>query len=255
MVSNITWHISLLFSLLAPSVTLPSLPSFNDLKEHTRLPALNSNMQMSLHNSGRGSHREVRRTGHRWWFRDHRVHLSGSGSKRTLGGLFCIPASALVNLKESCRHRLYNMQEWGRAVLGREKGLYSYMRYETWGQLSTSIRPQGSHLKNMVSTVRIKQITDFFFGLSWKNILQQIKKLVELVLPSFYFQSIWLTNSCPLTMYPARCWPFREVKRSWPSPEGVDGWKVFHLTIIYLNKQKNKQKPGKLPPGWQNSAE
>lgn len=93
MVSNITWHISLLFSLLAPSVTLPSLPSFNDLKEHTRLPALNSNMHMSLHNSGRGSHREVRRTGHRWWFRDHRVHLSGSGSKRTLGGLFYIPAS------------------------------------------------------------------------------------------------------------------------------------------------------------------
>lgn len=93
----------------------------------------------------------------------------------------------------------------------------------------------------MVSTVRIKQITDFFFfGLSWKNILQQIKKLVELVLPSFYFQSIWLTNSCPLTVYPARCWPFREVKRSWPSPEGVDGWKVFHLTIIYLNKQTKK---------------
>ena len=95
----------------------------------------------------------------------------------------------------------------------------------------------------MVSTVRIKQITDFFFffGLSWKNILQQIKKLVELVLPSFYFQSIWLTNSCPLTVYPARCWPFREVKRSWPSPEGVDGWKVFHLTIIYLNKQTKKK--------------
>ena len=94
----------------------------------------------------------------------------------------------------------------------------------------------------MVSTVRIKQIKDFFFffGLSWKNILQQIKKLVELVLPSFYFQSIWLTNSCPLTVYPARCWPFREVKRSWPSPEGVDGWKVFHLTIIYLNKQTKK---------------
>ena len=95
----------------------------------------------------------------------------------------------------------------------------------------------------MVSTVRIKQITDFFFffGLSWKNILQQIKKLVELVLPSFYFQSIWLTNSFPLTVYPARCWPFREVKRSWPSPEGVDGWKVFHLTIIYLNKQTKKK--------------
>ena len=55
------------------------------------------------------------------------MHLSGSGSKRTLGGLFCIPASALVNLGELCRHKLYNMQVQGRAVLGGEKGLCSYM--------------------------------------------------------------------------------------------------------------------------------
>ena len=68
-----------------------------------------------------------------------------------------------------------------------------------------------------------------------------------MVLPSFYFWSICLTNSCPLTVYPARCWPLRGVKRSWPSSvDGVESLPSHLYSLKQTNKNTNKNQPNLL---------